>query len=128
MGNSRNVSETKRAVLNRLRSAEGHLHGVIRMYEADNCCEEVLEQLNAVEAALCAAGRLLRDNEFQRCAEIILHSLDADIRVGELKRLIALYKLPKHLLAIPDIDDADEQTKDCSGNCVQPISEARIER
>ncbi len=45
------------ALLNRLRSAEGHLHGIIGMLEVDEPCEQVLHQLEGVEAALEVAGR-----------------------------------------------------------------------
>jgi len=119
MGSSQNLSEKKHTILNRLRSAEGHLHGVILMCEADDSCEEVLQQLNAVEAALCAVGRLLWDGEFQRCAEIILRSPDANIRVAEIKRLTALCRVSKHLLAVADVNgsDSNDQTiQDCSAH------------
>ncbi len=58
------------ALLNRLRSAEGHLHGIIGMLEADEPCEQVLHQLEAVEAALEAAGRALRTQEFCCCGPL----------------------------------------------------------
>ncbi len=106
------VSDEKTAILNRLRSAEGHLRSVIRMIESGESCGHVLHQLDAVAAALCAAGRALRDDEFQRSAEIILHSPNAHACVSEVKRLAALYKLPARYLTLIELTEnqSDDQT------------------
>jgi CsoR family transcriptional regulator, copper-sensing transcriptional repressor len=40
------------AVLKRLRTVEGHLHGITRMVEEDAYCIDVLRQIQAVQAAL----------------------------------------------------------------------------
>ncbi len=100
------------ALLNRLRSAEGHLHGIIGMLEADEPCEQVLHQLEAVEAALEAAGRALRTQEFCCCAEILLHSPDEAARVTEMRRLAALCRLPVQSLVLGNLTEkeSDEQT------------------
>lgn len=99
------------ALLNRLRSAEGHLHGIIGMLEADEPCEAVLHQLEAVTAALEAAGRALRTQEFRCCAEILLHSADEASRVAEVRRLATLCKLPvQSLLGKLTEKESDEQT------------------
>lgn len=85
--------ETRSAIVNRLRAAEGHLHAVLGMVEAGAPCEEVLHQLGAVEAALCAAGRALRYGQFRQSLEIIQHGTSADARLAELERLATLYGL-----------------------------------
>ncbi len=99
-------------LLNRLRSAEGHLHGVIGMLEANEPCEQVLHQLEAVEAALEAAGRTLRTQEFCCCAEILLHSPDEATRIAEMRRLAVLCKLPVQSLVLGKLTERefDEQT------------------
>jgi DNA-binding FrmR family transcriptional regulator len=106
------LPDEKAAILNRLRSAEGHLRSVIGMFESCESCEQVLHQLDAVEAALAAAGQALRDCEFQRSAEIILHSPDAEARASGMKRLIALYRFPLRNLAVVALteSESDEQT------------------
>ena len=48
--------EPQSEVIQRLRCAAGHLNAVIEMAEDAQPCEKVLHQLNAVEAALRAAG------------------------------------------------------------------------
>ena len=88
--------ETRHAVANRLRTAEGHLHAVIGMVEAGAPCEEVVCQLDAVEAALCAAGRALRYCQFRKSVDAIQHGVSAKARLAELERLAALYGLQIH--------------------------------
>ncbi|MFC0597959.1 metal-sensitive transcriptional regulator [Streptomyces palmae] len=48
--------QATRAVLNRLRRAQGQLAGVIAMIEAGRDCEDVVTQLAAVSRALDRAG------------------------------------------------------------------------
>lgn len=80
-------------IVNRLRSAEGHLHAVIGMVEAGAPCEEVLHQLAAVEAALNVAGRALRFCQFMQSVNMILHGPNAEARIAEVERLATLYGL-----------------------------------
>ena len=47
-----------KAVLNRLRRAQGHLDSVRRMVERGEDCSEVLVQLSAVISALNSTGRV----------------------------------------------------------------------
>jgi DNA-binding FrmR family transcriptional regulator len=86
--------EDRTDLLNRLRSAEGHVHAIITMVEAEKPCEDVLHQMRAVVAAMSAAERALCYCEFRRCADIIVHHPDQSIRLGELRRLVALLGLP----------------------------------
>ncbi len=112
MSQPRNRPDEHDALLNRLRSAEGHLHAIIGMFEADEPCEQVLHQLEAVEAALEAAGRALRTQEFRCCAEILLHSPDEATRVAEVRRLAALCELPVQSFVFGKLTEreSDEQT------------------
>ena len=85
--------ESRQAIANRLRTAEGHLHAVIDMVESGAPCEEVLHQLDAVEAALCAAGRALRYCHFRQSIDTIRRGATPEVRLAELERLAALYRL-----------------------------------
>ena len=59
--------EEKRAVLNRLSRAIGHLESVKRMVESDADCSEVLIQLAAVRSALNNTGKVILKNHISRC-------------------------------------------------------------
>ena len=78
--------EGQEAIVNRLRTTEGHLHAIIGMLESDAACEEVLHQLDAVEAALDAARRAMRYCQFRQSIEIIRHGASAETRLAELER------------------------------------------
>ena len=78
-------------VIRRLRCAVGHLNAVIEMAEAGQPCEEVLHQLNAVQAALRVTGSKLLICQVQSSQAIILESPSSQQRTSELKRLQSLY-------------------------------------
>ena len=80
-------------ILQRLRSAEGHLRAVIAMLEAGEPCEALLHQLGAVQAALRAAGARLLDCQINTSEEIIRHNSCPEERAAALSRLHQLYSL-----------------------------------
>lgn len=56
-----------KAVLNRLRRAQGQISGVIRMIEEGKDCEDVVTQLAAASRALDRAGFAIIATGLQRC-------------------------------------------------------------
>jgi DNA-binding FrmR family transcriptional regulator len=56
-----------KAVLNRLRRAQGQISGVIRMIEEGRDCEEVVMQLAAASRALDRAGFAIIATGLQQC-------------------------------------------------------------
>ncbi|WP_309052072.1 metal-sensitive transcriptional regulator [Streptomyces sp.] len=56
-----------KAVLNRLRRAQGQISGVIRMIEEGRDCEEVVTQLAAASRALDRAGFAIIATGLQQC-------------------------------------------------------------
>jgi CsoR family transcriptional regulator, copper-sensing transcriptional repressor len=61
------MSSHQQAVTNRLRTARGHLDGVIRMVEADAYCPDVMKQLAAVQGLLEATSRVVFRNHLETC-------------------------------------------------------------
>ncbi|MGH2719253.1 MAG: metal-sensitive transcriptional regulator [Actinomycetota bacterium] len=59
--------EYQRSVVNRLRSARGHLDAVLRMVEEDAYCPDVMKQLSAVQGQLERASRLVLRNHLETC-------------------------------------------------------------
>ena len=57
----------KKAVVNRLARAIGHLEKVKRMVEEDVDCSDVLVQLSAVKSALNNAGKILLKDHIEHC-------------------------------------------------------------
>lgn len=57
----------KKAVINRLSKAIGHLEAVRRMVEKDEDCSEVLIQLAAVRSAINNTGKVVLKNHINHC-------------------------------------------------------------
>ncbi|KOU48241.1 copper-sensing transcriptional repressor CsoR [Streptomyces sp. MMG1522] len=68
-----------KAVLNRLRRAQGQISGVIRMIEEGRDCEEVVTQLAAASRALDRAGFAIVATGLQQC----LTEMEDGSRTGE---------------------------------------------
>jgi DNA-binding FrmR family transcriptional regulator len=60
-------TEHQRSVVNRLKTARGHLDAVLRMVEDDAYCPEVMKQLSAVQGSLERASRLVLRNHLETC-------------------------------------------------------------
>lgn len=65
--------ESKKAVINRLSRAIGHLESVKRMIEDDKDCSEVLIQLAAVRAAITNTGKVILKEHINHC---IVHAIE----------------------------------------------------
>ncbi len=77
-------SEHQKAVLNRLRTARGHLDAVLRMVEEDSYCPDVMKQLSAVQGSLERASRLVLRNHLETCVAAAMQAGRVDEIVDEL--------------------------------------------
>ena len=68
-------AEEKRAVVNRLSRAIGHLESVRRMVERDEDCSDVLIQLAAVRNAINNTGKVIMKNHISHC---IVEAIEED--------------------------------------------------
>ncbi len=66
----------KQEVLSRLRSAAGHVNGVARMVEEDQYCIDVINQINAVQAALNKIALQVLDDHMHHCVTEAIRSDD----------------------------------------------------
>ncbi|CAL2074303.1 Metal-sensing transcriptional repressor [Streptomyces murinus] len=80
-----------KAVLNRLRRAQGQISGVIRMIEEGRDCEDVVTQLAAASRALDRAGFAIIATGLQRCVADIesgrKNGEDAEAMKARMERL-----------------------------------------
>jgi DNA-binding FrmR family transcriptional regulator len=74
----------RRSVLNRLRTARGHLDAVLRMVEADAYCPDVMKQLSAVQGQLERASRVVLRNHLETCVPAAMAAGRTDEIVEEL--------------------------------------------
>ena len=69
------VHTNKKAVIDRLSKAKGHLESVISMIDNDRDCAEVLVQIAAVRSAINNAGKVLLQDHIRECVtEAVEHN------------------------------------------------------
>ena len=74
----------EKAVLNRLKTARGHLDAVIRMVEDDTYCPDLMKQLSAVQGSLERASRIVLRNHLETCVAAAMVAGRTDEIVEEL--------------------------------------------
>ncbi|MDQ1498567.1 MAG: CsoR family transcriptional regulator, copper-sensing transcriptional repressor [Actinomycetota bacterium] len=74
----------QRNVLNRLKTARGHLDGIVRMVEDDAYCPEIMKQLSAVQGSLERASRLVLRNHLETCVAAAMQAGRTEEIVEEL--------------------------------------------
>ena len=77
-------SKHRQALLNRLKTARGHLDAVVRMIEDDAYCPDVMKQLSAVQGSLERASRLVLRNHLETCVAAAMQAGRVDEIVDEL--------------------------------------------
>jgi DNA-binding FrmR family transcriptional regulator len=71
-------------ILNRLKTARGHLDAVVRMVEDEAYCPDVMKQLSAVQGSLERASRLVLRNHLETCVAEAMQAGRVDEIVEEL--------------------------------------------
>ena len=74
----------QRDVLNRLKTARGHLDAIIRMVEDETYCPQVMKQLSAVQGSLERASRLVLRNHLETCVAAAMQAGRIEEIVDEL--------------------------------------------
>jgi DNA-binding FrmR family transcriptional regulator len=89
----RDRPDTFRAdVLNRLRSAAGHVNGIARMVEDDKYCIDVINQIQAVKAALDRISLMVLDDHMHHCVADAIRSGDPDEGERVLEELKGVFQ------------------------------------
>ena|SRR5680860_1471362 len=97
------MSEYERAVTNRLKTARGHLSGVLTMVEQGGYCPDVMKQLSAVQGLLEGTNRMLLRHHLETCVARAMREGRTEAIVDELMETL---KFDKHVLR-PTTDGVD---------------------
>ena len=84
------TAEPRRDILNRLKSVDGHLRGVIKMVDEDAYYMDVIKQLQAVQGAIGRVNALLLADHLQTCVTTAIRGdapAERERVIGELLRL-----------------------------------------
>lgn len=79
--------ESKKAVIARLKSIEGHVRGIQRMVEDDAYCIDVIKQTLAVQRAMDKVNSLMLGHHLDTCVTTAIRGDDPNDRqrvIGEL--------------------------------------------
>ena len=79
------TEDHKREILNRLKSAEGHVRGIERMVDENAYCIEVINQILAVQRALDKVNSMILERHLQTCVTTAIRGDSA----AERERVIA---------------------------------------
>ncbi len=97
-------SQHRSAVLNRLKTARGHLDAVVRMVEDETYCPDVMKQLSAVQGSLERANRIVLRNHLETCVAAAM----AAGRTGEIvDELMEALRFDKIAMGPTSDGDAD---------------------
>lgn len=89
------MSNDKQAIINRLKSIEGHVRGVQRMVEEDSYCIDVLRQTLAVRRALEKVDQAVLDRHLHTCVTDALRSDDATAREQAITEILEIFAAAK---------------------------------
>jgi DNA-binding FrmR family transcriptional regulator len=82
---------TRSDVVQRLKSAQGHLGGIVRMAEEDAYCIDLIHQIEAVQGALGRATELILENHLHTCMTEAVRGEDAGERQRVLGELVEVF-------------------------------------
>ena len=92
------------AIANRLKTAKGHLEGVLRMVERQAYCPDVMKQLAAVQGMLEGTSREVLRHHLETCVARAMQEGRVEEIVDEL---MATLKYDKRVLRPLPIDQAE---------------------
>jgi CsoR family transcriptional regulator, copper-sensing transcriptional repressor len=106
------VDAYQRSVVNRLKTARGHLGGVVTMVEAGAYCPDVMKQLAAVQGLLEGASRLVLRRHLETCVAQAMREGRVEEIVDELMETL---KFDRQVLRPARADDADTPERHVQG-------------
>ena len=84
---------TRKAVTQRLASASGHIKGIERMVDEEAYCIDVIQQIQAVQAALSKVSTLVLDNHLNSCVIAAVQGEDPSDRARVLKEITSVFAM-----------------------------------
>lgn len=89
---SHHSKQVKQNMITRLNRIEGQVRGIKRMIEQDTYCDDVLNQIAAVQAALNSVSKLLLEGHLKSCVVERIQAGEHEV-IDEL--LVTMKKLMK---------------------------------
>jgi DNA-binding FrmR family transcriptional regulator len=84
--------EHKEDARRRLKNISGHINGIERMVENDAYCIDVIQQIQAVQAALNKVTTLILEGHLNSCLITAVRGDDPDAREQVLKEITSVFE------------------------------------
>ncbi|MHC4446019.1 MAG: metal-sensitive transcriptional regulator [Planctomycetota bacterium] len=85
------ADETTTKIINRLKSIEGHVRGVEKMVNEGAYCIDIVNQVNAIQAALHKVSTMVLDRHLHTCATTAIRGNDPDERERVIGEIMGLF-------------------------------------
>ncbi len=85
--------ELKKSLVQRLRTAIGHLSAVERMVEEEQYCIDILKQISAVQSSLSKVAHAVADSHMRHC---VREAIDEGKGEEEVEEMLETLKYLKH--------------------------------
>ncbi|MBW0090058.1 metal-sensitive transcriptional regulator [Pseudonocardia sp. KRD-184] len=99
------MDDQQRSVVNRLKTARGHVNGIITIVENDAYCPDVMKQLSAVQGLLEGASRLMLRRHLETC---VVKAMQEGRTAEIVDELMETLKFDKHVFRPPQVRDGGE--------------------
>ena len=86
------MDDETRAVLNRLKSIEGHVRGIQRMLEEGDYCIDIVSQVLAVQCALQKVNSIILDRHMRTCVTTAIRGDDLAERERVIKEIMGVFE------------------------------------
>lgn len=84
--------DTKRNILQRMRTVSGHFGGIERMIEDDAYCIDILKQIAAVQASLSKIAIALSESHMRHCVRSAIYDGEGEAKIDELMETLKYLK------------------------------------
>lgn len=78
-------------IIRRLKSVEGHIRGIQKMVDEDAYCIDIVNQIQAVQAALSKINSLVLDRHLHTCVTTAIQGDDADERERVITEVLSVF-------------------------------------
>jgi DNA-binding FrmR family transcriptional regulator len=90
-----NNDEKNTEIVRRLKSIEGHVRGVEKMVEDGAYCIDIVNQINAIQAALHKVNALVLDRHLHTCMTTAIRGDDPNERERVIGEIMGLFNAKK---------------------------------
>ena len=87
----------KTTVSRRLASAAGHIKGIERMVDEDAYCIDIIQQIQAVQAALNKVSAIILDSHLRSCVTTAIQGDDLAERERVLEEVTSVFEMSSKL-------------------------------